>query len=307
MLTIIITSLVTLAVTIAAGLVLDYIKHIKPKLVYKVVKAVPIKLEKKSIGANVVTLENPSSKTIKDIVLKIKTRADDIQSGGVAASGGLDYSVGSEKNCLTITLPFLKSREKLSITTISEGLYVPVSPDVTVRSPDLFKLIDADEIREAGVLKGVAPFAVLASLVVGGVLAFAADNVVYQSTDLVVAASAANLPLLAQEYAMHQDVYYYSAGPMAYSLARESPKREILKYKVFLEKVFQESDFMASSSRCSLYFYLAKISALLGNNVEAKQYFDKAQNESAKEFKKLERVEGEEVGAKIPRGEVGRS
>jgi uncharacterized membrane protein len=68
--TILITSAATLLVTVMGGLVIEYMKRIKPKLLYKITDAVPIEINEKTICANVITLNNPSSKTIKEVSIK---------------------------------------------------------------------------------------------------------------------------------------------------------------------------------------------------------------------------------------------
>ena len=156
LLSIIITALATLVVSVVSGLVIEYFKRIKPKLIYSTTEAVPITINDKTIGANVISLSNPSSKTIKDITIKIKTSADKIQEGGIKATGGLDYEVSSAGSLLTILVRFMKSKDELSVTTISEGrMYIPPKPDLSIRSPEAFKLINADSIKEVRVIKAL--------------------------------------------------------------------------------------------------------------------------------------------------------
>ena len=141
--TIAITAVVTLVVTIVAGIALEFFKKIKPKLKYSVKESIPIDLDDKKIGANVVELSNPSSKAVKDIVLKIRARGVDIRNGGVKTTTGLDYEVAELDGVLEIKIPFLKYKDSLSITTILEDRFsIPNKPEITIRSPDNFKTIE---------------------------------------------------------------------------------------------------------------------------------------------------------------------
>lgn len=291
--TIVITSLATLVVTILGGLVIEYFKRIKPKLIYSITDAVPIAFEDKTIGANVTSINNPSSKTIKDISIKIKTSAQKIQDGGIKATEGLDYEVSSDGTLLTILIRFLKSKDELSITTITEGrTFIPKKPELTIRSPEAFKLIDADNIKEAKAYKSLLTPAAVASVSVGFVLAVGIPSSSLtsdQCNNLVVAAQIAGIPALAEKYAIHKDVYYYPCAPLAYAYAVDSNNvDERKKYKVFLEKVLETSSgAMASTSECSIHYYLGRIEQLLDNKESAQSHFANAEKANSKHFAKL--------------------
>jgi hypothetical protein len=285
------------------GLVIEYMKRIKPKLLYKITDAVPIKFDEKIIGANVITLNNPSSKTIKEVSVKIKTTATLVQNGGIKCTEGLEYSVLTTGDLLSILIPFLKPKDEVSITAITEGAtYIPTKPDVSIRSPEVFKLVNQDNIKEAKPYKSLLAPAIIASVAAGLALStgFLADSSIIeeQSINLTIAATAAGLPNLAAQYAFHKDVYYYPSAALAYALAKESPRlEEQNKYRMFLLKVIELGPYMMSSStKCALHFYLGKIELLLNHEEAAQSYFAQAKKDNEKHYSKLSKLDQIETG-----------
>ena len=186
-------ALITLLVTVLAGLAVEFIKRIKPKIKYSIKESIPIILDEKKVGANVIEISNPSSKSVKDIVLKIKAIGVDIRNGGVKTTTGLDYDVIENEDSLEIKIPFLKFKDYLSITTILEDRYrIPSKPDVTVRSPDNFTLTEESGgyDKKFSFIKdfAFAP-AIVASTVVAATLFLDISNVrTEQGTNLALAA-----------------------------------------------------------------------------------------------------------------------
>jgi hypothetical protein len=293
--TILITSAATLVVTILGGLIIEYIKRIKSKLIYKITEAVPIKINNKTIGANVISLKNPSSKTIKDISVIIKTTAERVQDGGIKCTEGLEYNISTSGGILSVLIPFLKPKDEVSITAITEGaIYIPKKPDIAIRSPEVFKLVNADEIKEGNIYKMIIPLAAIASTVVALSLSiglFTSSLSSEASINLTVAASIAGLPKLAEQYAFTKDVYYYSSGAIAYTLAKASNNiEETTKYKIFLQNIVELDPLMLSESKCAINFYLGKIEQLLNHNEIAQAHFDKAQNIDKRHYAKLRKL-----------------
>ena len=299
--TILITAAATLLVSVIGGLVIEYMKRIKPKLLYKITDAVPIEINEKTICANVITLNNPSSKTIKEVSIKIKTTAKLVQNGGIKCTEGMEYSVLTTGALLSILIPFLKPKDEVSITAITEGATdIPKYPDVSIRSPEVFKLVNQDNIKEAKPYKALLALAVIASVTTG--LALSIDHLTdfpfsEQSVTLTVAATTAGLPHLAAQYAFHKDVYYYSSAALAYALAKESQTlEEQNKYRMFLLKVIESADYMSSLSKCALHFYLGKIEQLLNHKEAAQSYFAQAKKDNEKHYSKLFKLDQIETG-----------
>jgi hypothetical protein len=296
--TIALTAIITLVVTVLAGLAVEFFKRVKPKLKYSIKESVPIILDGKNIGANVIEISNPSSKSVKDIVLKIRAAGVDLKNGGVKTTTGLDYEVIEGDSNLEVKIPFLKFKDYLSITTILESRYsIPNKPNVTVRSPDTFKLIEEDDNND-GRRSFIKEFkfmpAMVAAFVVSVTLGFSFDTPGFtkgQGAIMSLSASAIGLPELAAHYVSNDGIYYYNQGPFVYSLAKSSNDPiKVNKYKDFLIKTTEITPFMVSRSKANFYFFIAKICLLQNRSKEAEAWFDKAREEQEDEFKKLEDI-----------------
>lgn len=305
---IVITSLVTLLVTIIGGVIVDFVKKIKPKLTYSVKESIPIDLDGKKIGANIIEVKNPSSKTVKDLVLKISSKGTSIKNSGVNTTQGLEYEVIENLGVLEIKIPFLKHQDYVSVTTILEAeKYVPQKPEVTVRSPDIFKLIKLNRGAEDKSTSSTALVfpAVIAAMGVAITLSsltrldipFLFENKKTveqaasfgarhdQATNLVLASTLANLPELSEKYVIGGAVYYYNQGPYVYSLARNSSSKEdINRYSDFLIETIKISPYISPRSKSSIYFFLGKIAVLSGDKTESEDWMLKSKNESFEEF-----------------------
>jgi hypothetical protein len=288
--TIAITAVVTLLVTVIAGLVVEYLKRVKPKLKYSIKESVPIILEGNNVGANVIEISNPSTKTVKDIVLKVRAVGVEIKNGGVNTVKGLDYSVKESGNELEVVIPFLKFKDYLSITTILEGKYsIPRRPDITVRSPDNFKLIEDvnNDSKKGSYLKDQLATPVVAIMVGISIISFfkIGNARTEQSSNLSIAAAFIGLPELSEKYLTSSGVSYYNQGPYVYSLAKStSDKVLIKKYGDFLVQTINIALHINSSSESGICFFIGKIRLLQNKNVEAESWFEKSKNIDEDEF-----------------------
>lgn len=301
--TIIVTALVTLVVTVLAGIAVEYFKKIKPKLIYSIKESIPIALNEKKIGANVIEVHNPSSKTVKDITVRIKSSGVDIKNSGVNSTTGLDYDIVEMGDSIEVKIPFLKFKDYVSITTIMEDRYhIPNKPEVTIRSPDQFKSI-LESKQDTSIVKrfdfALVP-ATVAAIVVSISLSTNSDGIsnllsarVEQSTQLTIAATKVNLPDLVSRYSIGDNFTYYTQGPYIYTLAMNSPtKEEVKKYYHFLEIVIQNSTRINSSSKAVLEFFLGRISLILGNESDAKSWFASSMNTDETEYLYLKNIYG---------------
>ncbi len=292
--TIIITAVITLVVGIFAGVAVEFFKKIKPKLKYSVKESIPINLDGKKIGANVIEISNPSSKTVKDIVLKIRATGAAVINSGVKTTTGLNYEIIESDETLEVKIPFLKAKDFLSITTILESKYIiPNKPDVTVRSPDNFKLIEenGEPNRKNNFIVSLAiPPALVAATVVGatltiGVNPFSVNARIEQGANLALSAALVGLPNLASQYVSNDKIRYYNQGPYVYSLAKSSDDIAKVKlYGEFLIKTIEVSGVMASSSKSALYFFIAKIHILQNEKKEAATWFEKSKETNEEEY-----------------------
>jgi len=276
--TILTTSVATLLITVLAGLIIEYIMRRKPKLLFMIKSSIPLKLDDKYIGANVVNIENPSSKTVKDIVIKLKTTTGEIRNGGVQTTKGLDYEIEEKGDSLELSIPFLKLKDSISITTILEGKYgIPEKPEMTVRSPDAFALVNSEKKRKSllgniWLYPGVtAAVAVTISMSFVPYIYTARSN---QSANLALSAALIGLPNIAENYISNSGISYYNQGPYIYSLAKTSDNINMLeKYKQFLIRVLDIAPRISSSSKSAICFFIGKISQLQNNNDESEKWF----------------------------------
>lgn len=200
------TALATLAVTVAAGLILDYWRNSKPKIVMKVREALPIEVEGKKIGAYQVAVFNASKKTIKDISMFIEARGANLKNGGISCPQGFVHEVNINEGEIKVEIPFFKEKEEISLTIIAESTYfLPAKPDVAVRSPNTFKILDSQEFDN----KGIPFFGSLTGPIVASITATAMALTITafdfmpkdQKDVLSFAASNAGLPELVTLYA----------------------------------------------------------------------------------------------------------
>jgi len=291
MYTIIFTCAGTLLVTIIGGLIVNKIKNIRPKLIFSIKEAIPISIENMSIGAYLINVTNPSSITIKDITVSISAGSSEIKNGGIKCTEGIEYTDNQVEGSYVLSIPFLKSKEEISITAIAENRYhIPNKPNVTIRSPQSFKLIEKNQINKFSIEKLYFVPAIIAAISVGSILYVILDfpsGLSEQSHTLTFSAERAGLYELVEEYATNNDQNYFPQGPLAYSKAKLSRNdEEIYKYEKFIEYILESSSGMAFKSKCSLLFYLGKIELLLNKKDEAIPHFSQARK-SSKSFYNL--------------------
>ncbi len=288
-----ITALITLLVTLVAGLALEYFRRIKPKLKYSVKESIPIDLDGKKVGANIIEISNPSSKSVKDIVLKLRAKSVEIKNGGINTITGLDYEVVDGDDTLEVTIPFLKFKDYLSITAILESQhYIPNKPEVTIRSPDNFKLIEDrggnDKISSSTFGAGFLSASVAAATVALVLVFNVALNRTEQGTNLSLAAAAVGLPNLAKYYISNNKIHYYNQGPVVYALAKSSNEpSEIAKYGDFLEKTLTIAPRINSRSESALQFFIAKIRELEGKQSLADKWLEESKSSEEDEYNQL--------------------
>jgi hypothetical protein len=286
--TIAITALATFLVTALAGIVLDYIRHARPKISYSVKDAVPIELDGKCIGAYQVSLSNVSKRVVKDVSCHIKAGQARLRDGGVSAPQGLQYSATETDSGMQISIPYLRPGDGLQATVIGEGVgYLQRTPDVAIRSPQDINVALLESRR--GILpsfqRGFYTAAVVAGLVAGGIAtiitplpgrAFETPKDVF-----TFSASVAGLPHLAELYSTSSDLNYYNQGDLAYALAvKSNDPAEIGKYRRMIAVALETAPRMMPQSRASLHYSLGKIDLLLSDNNDAIQDFRQALDDS---------------------------
>lgn len=274
------TALATLIVTVLAGVLLDYWRNTKPKILFKVRDALPIDIDGKKIGAYQIEIINTSKKTIEDISVHIEANVSNLKNGGVFCPQGFVYQINIEENKAKLDIPFFKEKEELSIIIIAENQYhLPAKPQVAIRSPHQFKLVNFNEIEQR---KNISLFQSLTLPLVASATAttMALSITTFgfmpksQKDVLSFAASTSELPELVKIYATSDSIKYFNQGDLAYALAKQSESiEEVFKYKKFLEIAIRLSPHMTNGSKGNNFYSLGKICLLLDDKISAKKHF----------------------------------
>lgn len=285
---IIITALLTLVATVIAGLLVDKFNKLAPKLSYIVRDGIPIQVEDKNICAYIVTLINPSGKSITDITLTINWILGDLKIGGINISKGLKYQSDIGDKTLEITIPYLNKSDELSITVYAENKYSdPRKPEVVVRSPQKFKLINTGEPKRKTVFFSALVPGIVASLTIslGLFTGFYSNlgitsnlgNAMDQKDVLMTVAGSMDMPDLVVMYANQPDIDYYGQGSLMYAKAKASTDEEIKnKYRQFLISTTEYAPTMTSTSKSEIFYHIGKIDLLLKDETQAKEHFSRS-------------------------------
>ncbi len=295
---ILITALATLFVAVAAGLLLDYLRRIRSKVLYRVQDAVPITIDSKEIGAYLVAVSNPSKQTVADLSVHIDAKPASLRSGGVACTQGLQYATEERDNSLEVKIPFLKQDDEISITVIAESTsHVPKSPDVAVRSPQQFDLVKIHEAMRRRPSRVSLLLPALLAAIIAAVSVYMSSTFPFsqsQRDTLAFTASVAGLTDLAKAYALGGDVYYYHQGEVAYVLAKSSVDQEMIRRcRRFLELTFEYAPYISKTSKCHLLYHLGKIDLLLLDEQAAKIHFRESLDLNRKHVLSLIKVDTE--------------
>jgi hypothetical protein len=278
--TIALTAGITFLVTVLAGLALDYLRHVRPRITYSVKDAVPIDLDGKRIGAYLVSLSNLSNRVVKNVSCHIQAPPATLRNGGVSVPQGLQYAAVEKDNGMQLSIPYLKPGDELQATVIAEAFgYIPSTPDVAIRSPqDINVTASGPGVKPPSFQRGFLTAAVVATFVAGAaaaVLPFSSDALMEPNDVFAVSASLAGLPHLTEVYSTSSNIHYYNQGDVAFALAAESSDpAEIRKYRHLISLVLDTApSMMMSQSRASLYYSLGKIDLLLDDRNGAIQDF----------------------------------
>lgn len=140
----IIPAIITLIISITSGLLLDYYKNLAPKILGNVQNGIPIEMNSKKLCSYIVTVSNPSNKTIHELTLNIQSSQTNLKSTGATITKGLKFDSSIKDNILEIYIPFLSKGDKFSVTAYVENEYeVHNKPVLIIRSPENFNQIDS--------------------------------------------------------------------------------------------------------------------------------------------------------------------
>jgi hypothetical protein len=261
----------------AIDIAIEMIKKSVPRIEYSTSDGIPIEVGESYYCGHDLRLKNVSKKKIDNVTVHLRC-GDSLHAKEIEAPAGIEYSAAPQKGGLDLTLPYLKKGDVLSARLISTSKYVPPRHlGIAFSSPN--------DIRTKGVsgepgAKGTAVglrFAIaggLAGFVIYlGSLGFARKpappfGFELDTRDVIMnAASAADLPELAEIYLRAPDPAYYDEGDLAVALARQASQRsDVEKYRLLLTLTIQNAPrTLLSESRANLFYSRGKLDLLLSD------------------------------------------
>ncbi len=138
-------------ISFASGLLLNYFTNLGPRILCNIRNGKPEKMDDKEKFAYIVTVKNPSKKTIHELTVHIQNEQNNLKSTDFKITKGLKFDSNIENNVLEVYIPFLSKGDEFSVTVYLENKDVMTKkPIVVIRSPENFKEIDSSE--EKGIL-----------------------------------------------------------------------------------------------------------------------------------------------------------
>jgi len=147
----IVPAIITLIISITSGLMLDYYKNLAPKILCNVRNGIPIEMNSKKNCSYIITVNNPSNKTIHELTLNIQSSQTNLKSTDATITKGLKFDSSIKDNILEVYIPFLSKGDRFSVTVYVENQYaVHNKPVLVIRSPENFNQIDSVEQKGKG-------------------------------------------------------------------------------------------------------------------------------------------------------------
>ena len=140
------TAIITIIISFASGLMLDYFTNLAPRILCNVRNGIPLELNSKKVCAYIITVNNTSNKTIHELALNIQSSQTNLKSTNATITTGLKFDSSIKDNNLDVYIPFLSKGDEFSVTVYVENQYaVNDKPVIVIRSPENFKEIDSVE------------------------------------------------------------------------------------------------------------------------------------------------------------------
>ena len=145
------TAIITIMISFASGLLLNYFTNLGPRILCNVRNGKPKKIGDKENFAYIVTVKNPSKKTIHELTVHIQNSQANLKSTDFKITKGLKFDSNIEDNVLEVYIPFLSKGDEFSVKVYLENQdEVQKKPIVVIRSPENFKEIDSS--KQNGIL-----------------------------------------------------------------------------------------------------------------------------------------------------------
>lgn len=146
MINIIKTAIITIIISFASGLLLDYFTNLGPRILCNVRSVIPKGMNIKENSAYIITVKNPSKKTIHELTINIQSSQRNLKSTDFKITNGLKFDSSINDNILEVYIPFLSKGDDFSVTVCAENQSaVHSKPVIVIRSPENFKEIDSSD------------------------------------------------------------------------------------------------------------------------------------------------------------------
>lgn len=147
MINIIKTAILTILISFASGLLLDYYKNLGSRILCNIRKGKPTEMDNKENCGYVITVKNPSNRTIHELTINIGSQTK-LRSTDAKITRGLKFDASVNDNTLEVYIPFISKGDEFSVTVYLENQ--DSKPVVVIKSPENFKEIYSGE--ENGIL-----------------------------------------------------------------------------------------------------------------------------------------------------------
>ena len=148
------TAIITIIISFVSGLLLDYYRNLGPRILCNMRNGKPIKMDGKEHCAYIITVKNPSNKTIHELTINIQSAQTNLKSTGATITKGLKFDSSIKDNILEVYIPFISKGDEFSVTVyVEKQSEVNNKPVIVIRSPENFKEIDS--VEQKGILSSL--------------------------------------------------------------------------------------------------------------------------------------------------------
>ncbi|MBU3199139.1 hypothetical protein LL037_14015 [Clostridium estertheticum] len=145
MINIIKTAILTILISFASGLLLDYYKNLGPRILCNIRKGKPTDIDSEEDCGYVITVKNPSNRTIHELTINIGSQTK-LRSTDAQITRGLKFDSSINDNILEVYIPFISKGDEFSVTVYLEDQHN--KPVIVIKSPENFKEIYSGEQNE---------------------------------------------------------------------------------------------------------------------------------------------------------------
>jgi hypothetical protein len=157
---IIVTGLVSLAVGVGSGRLLDYFRTQAPRLVYSVTGSESFPGQSQKTGIVLIRFGNAGNREVEDVLFRVSVPGATIQEQRVTGVPNVEQMMKGGPNAVELRLPFLNPSEQVSVHLLL-GLNTPElsTPTVELRAKGVVGV--PDNVAEAATRSPLSEFATL--------------------------------------------------------------------------------------------------------------------------------------------------